>query len=188
MVGLDQFLKLFGDITISTLVIIGLALFFCYKGYKQFVKFLENKKELAIQKYKSEEEKDKQIKIALEEVAKYPKYREQSRQIQKSFRDEIDGLKESQKTLAETQQDICLTLKNMQEKQERRERNKLRDKLLQSYRYYTDKQRNPNQTWTQMESEAFWELFRDYEDAGGNDYMHTVVQPAMNLLKIIDNF
>ena len=174
MVGLDQFLTLFGNITISTLVVVGLALFFCYKGYKQFVKFLENKKELAIQKHEAEKEKDEKLNKALEEVAKYPQYREQSRKIQQEFRKEIDGIK------------IILT--EMQEKQERRERNKLRDKLLQSYRYYTDKKRNPEQTWTKMESEAFWELFADYEDMNGDGYIHTVVQPAMNLLKIIDNF
>ena len=82
---------------------------------------------------------------------------------------------------------MCAALKDMQEKNERRERNKLRDKLLQNYRYYTDKDKNSSQTWTRMESEAFWELFRDYEDMNGDGYMHTVVQPAMNLLKIIDN-
>lgn len=30
------------------------------------------------------------------------------------------------------------------------------------------------------------DLFKEYEDAGGNGYIHTVVQPAMNLLKVID--
>ena len=188
MAGLDEFLTLFGNVTVSTLAVIGLALFFCYKGYKQFVKFLENKKTLAIQKYEDEKEKDKQLKIALEEVAKYPIYREQSRQIQQSFRDEIDGLKNSQKDLVKTQKNIQDTLQDMQEKQDRRERNKLRDKLLQSYRYYTNIERNPSQSWTRMESEAFWELFRDYEDAGGDGYMHSEVQPAMNNLKIIDDF
>ena len=37
-----------------------------------------------------------------------------------------------------------------------------------------------------MEAEAFWELFKEHEDAGGDGYIHTVVQPAMNLLKVID--
>ena len=74
----------------------------------------------------------------------------------------------------------------MEEDAKRRERSKLRDLLLQSYRYYTDKERNPLGTWTSMEAEAFWELFKEYEDAGGNGYIHTVVQPAMNLLKVID--
>ena len=188
MEGLDQFLKIFGNLTIETLVVLILAITFCYKGYKQFSKFLENKKELAIQKHEAEKEKDAQLKLALEEVAKYPQYREQSRKIQQEFRQEIDELKTSQQTLVDTQQSIQETLKDMQEKRDKREKNKLRDKLLQNYRYYTDVKRNPEQSWTKMESEAFWELFGDYEDMGGDGYMHTIVQPAMNTLKIIDNF
>ena len=43
-----------------------------------------------------------------------------------------------------------------------------------------------NLAWNRMEAEAFWELFKEYEDAGGDGYIHTVVQPAMNLLKVID--
>lgn len=187
MIGLEQFLNLFGDFTVSTLVTIGLAFAFCYKAYKSFIKFLDNKKKLAIEKHEAEKEKNEKLNTVFEAVNKYPEYREQSKKIQQAFREEIDGLKESQQELAKAQQDIYGTLKDMQEKQERRDRNKLRDRLLQSYRYYTDTEKNPNQAWTKMESEAFWELFRDYEEAGGNGYMHTVVQPAMNLLKIIDN-
>ena len=126
--------------------------------------------------------------IVLEEVNKYPQYREQSRQIQKEFRDEINELKNTQEVLSATQQEICASLKDMQEKNERRERNKLRDKLIQNYKYYTDLKRNPEQTITKMENDAFWELFGDYEDMGGDGYIHTVVQPAMNMLKVIDNF
>ena len=186
MIGLEQFIALFGDITVSTLAIIGFALFFCYKGYKQFVKFLENKKELAIQKYKSEKEKDEQLKLALEEVAKYPQYREQSRKIQQSFRDEIDGLKIAQNNLSDKQEEIHQTLVDMKATIDKRERNKLRDRLLQMYHYYTSEKTNPNHTITRMEHEAFWELFGDYEEAGGDGYMHTVVQPEMNKLDIID--
>lgn len=186
MVGLEQFLSLFGNITVSTLVLIGLAFLFCYKGYKQFVKFLENKKQIAIQKYKAEEEKDEQLKKALEEVAKYPEYREQSRKIQQSFRDEIDGLKIAQNNLSDKQEEIHQTLVDMKATIDKRERNKLRDRLLQMYRYYTSEKTNPNHTITRMEHEAFWELFGDYEEAGGDGYMHTVVQPEMNKLDIID--
>ena len=179
MAGLEQFLELFGNVTITGIVTFVLAIFFGYRIYKEVVKFLDNKKNLAIQKHEAEKKKDEQLKSVLEEVSKYPEYREQSRAIQKEFRDEIDGLRV-------TQQSIQDTLKDMQERQDRRERNKLRNKLLQSYRYYTDLEKNPSQSWTRMESEAFWELFKDYEDAGGDGYMHTVVQPAMSLLKVID--
>ena len=44
----------------------------------------------------------------------------------------------------------------MEEIQKRQKRNELRDRLLQSYRYYTDKRRNPKQVWNRMEAEAFW--------------------------------
>lgn len=186
MLGLDEFLSLFGNVTVSTLIVIGLAILFCYKLYKQFSKFLENKKDLAIQKHEAEKEKDAQLKIALEEVAKYPQYREQSKKIQQSFREEIDGLKIAQGNLSEKQEEICRTLLDMKNTIDKRERNKLRDRLLQMYRYYTNEKTNPNHTITRMEHEAFWELFGDYEEAGGNGYIHTVVQPEMNKLDIID--
>lgn len=188
MLGYEQFTQVFGNITIANVAVFALAVIFCFGIYKQIKKFLDNKKHLLIEKYENEKVKDEQLQRVLEEVNKYPQYREQSKAIQKEFKDEISGLKTSQETLEKTQEEIRVSLNDMQLKQERRERNKLRDSLLKSYRYYTDKQRNPDQTWTQMEAEAFWELFGDYEDMGGDGYMHTVVQPAMNLLRVVDNF
>ena len=188
MTGYEQFLEFFGNITLGKVIGFVLAILFLFGIYKQIKKFLDNKKNMLIEKHEAEKLKDEQLQKVLEEVNKYPIYREQSRKIQQQFREEIDGVKSSQEGLAETQKEIIDSIKDMREKQEKRERNKLRDKLLQSYRYYTDIKRNPDQSWTRMESEAFWELFRDYEDMGGDGYMHTVVQPAMNLLKVIDNF
>ena len=186
VLGFEQFLQTFGDITLSKIIVFILAIVFLFGIYKQIKKFLDNKKKVLIEKHEAEKVKDEQLQKVLEEVNKYPQYREQSRQIQKQFREEIDGVKESQQRLAESQQEIIESIKDMRQKQEKRERNKLRDKLVQLYRYYTNKERNPEQTWTRMESEAFWELFRDYEDMNGDGYIHTVVQPAMNLLKVID--
>lgn len=57
---------------------------------------------------------------------------------------------------------------------------------MQNYRYYVNAETNPSHSWTKMESEAFWELFREYEDAGGNGYMHTEVLPAMELLTVVE--
>lgn len=188
VLGYEQFTQVFGNITLASVAVFVLAVIFCYGIYKQIKKFLDNKKHLLIEKYENEKVKDEQLQRVLEEVNKYPQYREQSKAIQRELKDEISGLKTSQETLEKTQEEIRASLNDMQSKQERRERNKLRDSLLKSYRYYTDKQRNPDQTWTQMEAEAFWELFGDYEDMGGDGYMHTVVQPAMNLLRVVDNF
>ena len=76
-------------------------------------------------------------------------------------------------------------LTKMENDSKKRELNTLRDRLLQSYRYYADKTKNPLQAWTEMEAEAFWNLFADYEEMGGNGYMHSTVQPAMQLLSVI---
>jgi len=63
--------------------------------------------------------------------------------------------------------------------------NELRDRLLQSYRYYTSPDQKTPGAWNEMESDAFWRLFKDYERRGGDGYMHTTVQPAMEKLKVI---
>lgn len=36
-----------------------------------------------------------------------------------------------------------------------------------------------------MEHHSFFELVRDYEELGGNDYVHSVVLPDMNRLNVI---
>lgn len=36
-----------------------------------------------------------------------------------------------------------------------------------------------------MEHHAFFELVKDYEELGGNDYVHKVILPAMNDLDIV---
>ena len=123
-----------------------------------------------IKVHESEKKRDEQLHEALEAVRKYPEYRRKS---------EIQALRKSQEENMER-------LVAMEELTKRRERNKLRDRLLQNYRFYTNPETNPNMSWTRMESEAFWELFRDYEDAGGNGYVHTEVLPAMERLTVIE--
>lgn len=101
---------------------------------------------------------------------RYPKYRQQSIEIQQHLEGEIQELRKSQ-------QENTQRLVEMEETSKRRELNKLRDRLIESYQYYTDPKRNPELCWTRMEAEAFWELFKDYEEDGGNGYIHSVVQP-----------
>ena len=64
-------------------------------------------------------------------------------------------------------------------------KNELREKLLQMYRTYTSKDLNPEQEWSEMEAEVFWDLFKDYEKLGGNGFMHNTVKPAMQTLKVV---
>lgn len=172
MTGMKEFIEVFGNISVASVVVILVAIGFLYVIYKKI-------RDYFINRYKEDEKRDKQLQTALDAIHKYPEYREQSLKIQKQLSGEIQSLRESQ-------DHIFSRLQKMEDDSNRRERNKLRDKLLQSYRYYTNIEKNPSQSWTKMESEAFWELFKDYEDAGGDGYMHTTVQPAMLNLTVVD--
>ena len=68
---------------------------------------------------------------------------------------------------------------------EKREKNTYRAKILDEYRLFTDERKNPMRAWSEMEHHAFFELVKDYEDLGGNDYVHSTVLPAMNALEVV---
>ena len=172
MHGFEEFMSTFGHITISDVAIFLVALGFIVAVYKKVSDYLMKKHDAA-------QAKDAQLQEALESVKKYPEYRKQSAEIQQHLECEILDLKEAWHK-------VCERLEKLEEQNKKKERNKLRDVLLERYRYYTNKDKNPSQTWTVMEAEAFWELFRDYEDAGGNGYMHTVVQPEMERLTVVE--
>ena len=168
---MQEFLNVFGGIRVASVVVLIAALVFLYKIYKIVAAHFR-------EKYRIEAEREEQMKTILEQVKMYPKWREQSIQRQKEFTSAITALQESQK-------EITTELKNIEERRKKTERNDLRERLLRSYRYYTSKEKNPQQAWSEMESDAFWKTFGDYEDAGGDGHMHSEVQPAMRRLEII---
>lgn len=171
-INVKPFLEVFGEVTIAQIVQIALAIGFLLYCGKKFRDYL-------VKRYEAEQQKDKAIKEALAAVKKYPEYRQQSLDIQEKLENEIKGIRKSQ-------EENSRRIDEMEKNTERRERNKCRDRLLQSFRFYISEEKNPLQAWTRMESEAFWELFKDYEDMKGDGYMHTEVQPAMNLLEIVE--
>jgi hypothetical protein len=165
LTGLDEFLNLFGNVTISTLAEIlfaGVFLFCIYTKIKDYM----------INKHETEKMQGEQIAEALSAVRQYPEYR-------MTLEKEIQSLREGQ-------EENTRRLVKMEDDAKRRERNRIRDTLLQNYRYYTSSEHNPVKAWTKMESEAFWELFGDYESVDGDGYVHSVVQPEMNLLTVIE--
>lgn len=172
MSGMDTFTELFGKVTIGTVAQVIVAGLFLYATYKKVNEYL-------VGRYKAEKKKNDQLEEALTAVRKYPEYRAQSIEIQKTLEEQIGTLKDGLTA-------IEARLSQMDEDQKRRKCNELRDRLLQSYRYYTSLEHNPLQSWTRMEYESFSGLFRDYEEMGGNGYMHSDVQPAMNRLNIIE--
>ena len=176
---LEQFLAVFGDVTIGELAVFVMALVFLYAIYKEIKKFNDNK--LAEQQKKLEEEtaKNKKLEDAYSVTQQYPKYHQESIKIRDHLEKEIQELRDDFKTIMDR-------LNEIEEQNKKRECSKLRDMLLQNYRYYTSEQQNPSKSWTRMESEAFWELFSEYEEAGGNGYMHSEVQPAMERLIVVE--
>lgn len=109
------------------------------------------------------------------------KYRQQSLEKQKNYDAHFTSI--DQKL-----DDLTNLILNHYEETKTLKRNELREKLINSYRHYCSPDNNPSQSWNEMESEAFWELFHDYEALGGNGYMHRVVKPEMEKLEVIKIF
>lgn len=122
MKGYNEFVKLFGDITVLNVLQIILAIVFLYCVYKKVRDYL-------IKRYEDDKKKDAQLKEALDAISKYPQYRQQSLEIQQKLESEIQGIRLAQEENIER-------LKKMEDAQMKLERNKLRDRLLQSYRFY----------------------------------------------------
>ena len=176
---LDEFLAVFGDITVSQIVVVALAFVFLFLTYKEIKKFVSAKIDETHRRAEIENAYKKKIEESYDVTQKYPGYHQESIQIRDSLKREIKEIRDCFGT-------VMQRLEEIEEQNKKRECSKLRDMLLQNYRYYTNACQNPSQSWTRMECEAFWELFREYEDAGGNGYMHTVVQPEMERLTIIE--
>jgi hypothetical protein len=169
----------FGDMTIGKFVVYILAGYFLYSIYKELKKMNNTKLKEQQEKLAAEQAKDKKIDDAWNITQKYPEYHQESINIRDRIEQEIQELRD----------DFSIILKRLDDmdvQNKKRECSKLRDMLLQNYRYYTSEIQNPSKSWTRMESEAFWELFREYEEAGGNGYMHSEVQPAMERLLIVE--
>ena len=114
-----------------------------------------------------------------------PSYRAQSLQIQTQLqttdREILAACEAIQRGVADNQRVLNERLDRLEE----REKNAIRQKLLDEHRLFTNVERNPMKAWTEMEHHAFFKLVRDYEDLGGNDYVHSSVLPDMNKLEVI---
>ena len=180
MKGLDEFLKLFGDITLLDVIEFGLAITFVILVYKKYKQHMSEKFESEKRAAEKEAQREKEHKELMDSMNKYPEYRKQSIKVQELLESEISEIK----AMCENNSQRLLAI---EEKNKLRECNKLRDTLLQNYRWYTNKDCNPSGSWTRMEADAFWALFRDYEDMDGNGHMHSVVRPAMEALTVIEH-
>lgn len=171
MEGLDQFLKSFGNITVLQVTEFIIAVIFMLYVWKKMKTYIN-------EKHDAEQKRDAELKEALDGVRIYPKYRQQSIEIQHQLESKFD-------IVHKMCEDILARLDKMEEIRRDSKRKELQATLLQNYRIFTDINKNPMQAWTEMEANSFWEQFSEYEDNGGNGHMHTIVQPAMNKLTVI---
>ena len=129
--------------------------------------------------------KDARI-ISLETtVNALPGYRAQSLQIQQQLQSTDTEILATLADIKDSMLGNRELLNERLDRLERREKNALRQKILQEHRLFTDESMNPMRAWTEMEHHSFFELVRDYESLGGNDYVHSEVLPAMNRLRVI---
>jgi low affinity Fe/Cu permease len=134
-----------------------------------------------------QENQARDAKIATLEnaVNALPSYRAQSlsiqAQLQNTDKEILAACTDIKNSVLENQKILNERLDRL----EKREKNSIRAKLLDEYRLFTDETKNPLLAWTEMEHHAFFKLVEDYEDLGGNDYVHSDVLPAMNKLAVI---
>lgn len=182
---MDAFLTLFGDITVSKIVVFVAAIIFLFSIYKEVKKYIETKIKEQEQKTKQEEEYKKKINDAWNETQKYPMYRAQSIQIQSDLETKISGARDEESNIMKEIKKISDRIAKMEEGAREREKNRLRDLLIKYYKHYTSLEANPSQSWTDMEKMSYDALLKDYEELGGNDYIHLTVDPAMKELNVI---
>lgn len=160
---MQYLLQVFDNISFSSIIIFVAAMCFLgnliIKAYKGIVSF-----------HDSLQERDKIIKETSDDI----------KEIRNNYKDLSSQIAE----ILERQNEIEIKQNKIEEKNKKYNLNKTRDRLLQSYRYYVSPS-NPTQSWSEMEKETFYSSFQDYEELGGNGYMHSTVEPAMAALTVI---
>lgn len=85
------------------------------------------------------------------------------------------------KKINDTVDNLIIKFENMQKKNNETKVKELKDTLITYYNKY-----RVVGEWSKLEKDAFWELFEDYEERGGNGFIHSIVEPVMRELKETD--
>lgn len=104
----------------------------------------------------------------------------------------LDKVSNKIDTIIEEQEDLKKEVNEIKQRQgeidaeTRKHRlNKLRDRLLQMHRFYTNEETNPNQTWLESDRDSFLELYNDYVELGGNGHIEHHIYPEMMNLRVL---
>lgn len=108
--------------------------------------------------------------------------REQSFDIQKQLTEKQESIESSLIDIKNIVNGLVVTIQDMQEKNDSKDRAKIKDRISQSYRFY-----HKEQKWTSMDKESFNDLIRSYEAAGGkNSFVHSTCEPESETWEVID--
>lgn len=163
----NEFLAVFGDITISDILIFILALGYIIPKARQFY-------EWSRKYWQKTEDREK----AIDNAGNLEEYHKQS----------VDIRTELQRQIKELQKAVDGIIERLDTKDELdrvRRMNDAKSELIRMYQFYGSKEHNPMQAWTAMEAGAFWDKFSDYEMDGGDGYVHSDVEPVMRALREI---
>lgn len=175
---MDEFIQLFGEIPLSTAIVFIVAVSFLITAGLKIYRFI-------VKTHDSLQEKNR-ILDSLKKDVKELKDHTASREEWKELKKKQDNLEEILNQILETQKVLVEKQQTFEEENHSHNVNRLRDRLLQSYRYYTSEVKNPLRAWSEMEKEAFDSLLNDYYAQGGNSFVHTKVDPEMASLEVIN--
>ena len=161
MTGAEQFESLFGSVTLSQLIIAAGALVFLWRSFSELKKYLDKRYASKQEKDEREKERSEQLREALNAINEYPKYREQSREIQERLNNQIESINNRLDKLDARME----ATEGIQKKEKLSE---LKNEIVNAYRYYTDSVKNPSKSLTRIEYDAFFGLVESYEARGGD--------------------
>lgn len=174
---MNEFIQLFGEIPLSTAIVLIVAISFLIATGSKVYKFIVKTHDSLQEKNQALDDLKKDVRELKEHTASKEQWKE-LKEKQINLEEILNQILETQKVLVEKQQ-------TFEEENHSHNVNRLRDRLLQSYRYYTSEVKNPMLAWTEMEKEAFDNLLADYYAQGGNSFVHTKVDPEMASLEVI---
>lgn len=105
------------------------------------------------------------------------------------FKTEIKEIKKDQEIIKQQLSDLTTNLKKMQDKQDEETRSRIKDRLLQSYKFYKERSINIGKNdveWNTMEKEAFEDLVSSYQAAHGNSFVHEKILPEVAMWHVVD--
>lgn len=190
---MEEFLKLFGNITILDVAEFIIAIAFFVTVFVKFIKFVNKK-------HDGEQQRNADIQEALDGARSVPKCQEHSKLVHEELKTEIKTVHDNLETkflnleqkvdtkidgLQDTLDGIVKHLKEIDDDRKKRERNKAREELLQGHRMFCDVDKNPMKAWSQLEHDSWMARYDDYIECGGNGDMQKRIYPDMCDLMIV---